>query len=210
MQIPPVNPALRQNLASSSYREANPIEVYTLPDAANLSIPPEIRNQFQQDDAGRILFFTAPPVHLADHGTGKQGKSGIGHSVRYLAAKSRNAEEVARKRKAYEAAKSEAQATKRKLQLESETSTQEELARIKKRAFEVLENTLASAIRDDMKSFYGDQWAERMDTDIERLATAQKETMAKHKTIEEHELARSYGYRVPLGSAGTLLDDTES
>jgi len=49
----------------TSYKTPQPIEAWSLNDAANASIPPDIRSQFLRDAAGRILFFTAPPVEFA-------------------------------------------------------------------------------------------------------------------------------------------------
>ena len=39
-----------------------PVEVYHLTESVQAAIPGDIRQQFQQDDEGRILFFTAPPI----------------------------------------------------------------------------------------------------------------------------------------------------
>lgn len=43
------------------YNPPRPPEVYALPDNLNESFPPEVRECFQHDAAGRVLFFTAPP-----------------------------------------------------------------------------------------------------------------------------------------------------
>ncbi|KAF2224516.1 hypothetical protein BDZ85DRAFT_103338 [Elsinoe ampelina] len=54
--------------AAASYRGPAPIEVYTLPDNADASIPDEIRYLFQTNDEGKVLFFTAPPVYVEGEG----------------------------------------------------------------------------------------------------------------------------------------------
>ena len=46
-------------------------EVYTLADTSNMSIPKEIRDQFPQDEQGRILFFATPPLDNTQTITGK-------------------------------------------------------------------------------------------------------------------------------------------
>lgn len=71
-------------------------------DAANAAIPADIREQFQRDEQGRILFFTAPPVDVKALRTEKG--EGLGHSVEYLAGKTQRDEKVreARKRRAEE------------------------------------------------------------------------------------------------------------
>ena len=70
-------------------------------DHANASIPLEIREQFQRDEKGRILFFTAPPLNVEQPLT-KDGRA-LGHSARYLAAKAKKEALKASKRKAGEA-----------------------------------------------------------------------------------------------------------
>jgi chromatin structure-remodeling complex subunit RSC1/2 len=74
-------------------------EVYTLSDPVDQAIPDEVREQFQRDESGRVLFFTAPPLHRrANHGVAEQ-YAGLGHSVRHLASIRQLREERARKRK---------------------------------------------------------------------------------------------------------------
>ena len=71
-------------------------EVYRLPENANQLIPQDIRDQFQQDEHGHILFFTSPPVDTLP--PIKPG-SAIGHTARYLAAKHRDKLAANEKRK---------------------------------------------------------------------------------------------------------------
>jgi chromatin structure-remodeling complex subunit RSC1/2 len=74
-------------------------EVYTLSDPIDQAIPNEVREQFQRDESGRVLFFTAPPLdRRANHGVAEQ-YAGLGHSVRHLASIKQLREERARKRK---------------------------------------------------------------------------------------------------------------
>ncbi len=74
-----------------------PSEVYRLPENANQLIPQDIRDQFQQDEHGHILFFTSPPVDTLP--PVKPG-SAIGHTAKYLAAKHRDKLAANEKRKA--------------------------------------------------------------------------------------------------------------
>lgn len=181
-----------------------------MPDAANNSIPAEIRSRFQQDEQGHVLFFTAPPVHLAQDDDGEKSTSKLGHSIKYLAEKSRRAEQIALKRKEHEAVKAQAQAENRKRTLEEEAATEQEMTRLKRRALEMLEKQLSGAIRDDWSSLYGEGWKGKMDEDLETLSAVQKETIARHATIEKHVGARADQHQVLLGSGGTLLDNAEA
>lgn len=83
---------------AGAYNPPRPVEVYTLPDGLDASIPPEIRDQFQRDDQGRVLFFTAPPLNRPHPGVAKE-HAGLGHSVAYLADKKQRDEEREKKRK---------------------------------------------------------------------------------------------------------------
>ena len=65
---------------------------FIMSDAANASIPAEIRSQFPCDEKGRVLWFVTPPVdgrsmtreRLASHDS-----NGLSHSAKYLAARER-------------------------------------------------------------------------------------------------------------------------
>lgn len=67
-------------------------------------IPAEIREQFPQDEQGRVLFFTTPPVdtqHVMQGRTSAEKGDQLAHSLRYLAVKAdreRERENAARKR----------------------------------------------------------------------------------------------------------------
>jgi chromatin structure-remodeling complex subunit RSC1/2 len=67
-------------------------------------IPAEIREQFPQDEQGRVLFFTTPPVdtqHIIQGRTNAEKGEQLAHSLRYLAAKAdreSERENAARKR----------------------------------------------------------------------------------------------------------------
>lgn len=192
---------------TSSYKEPNPTEVWTLPDAANAGIPPEIRAQFQRDTAGRVLFFTAPPVQLDDAGPG--GSKTLGHSIRYLAQKFRREEETAQKRKAFEAAKAEAQQTKKKQRVADAAAMQDSLEKLKMQAFETLHTQLTENLEGELTIVYGEEWKTKYGADLERLAGVQKLALERRNIVEGHQAAYAAGYSVPLGSAGVLLDGDE-
>lgn len=96
----------QQQQAFPQYPVATPHErqheAYVLSDAANAALPGEIRNQFPQDDEGRVLFFTRPPfdTHHVVSGHSEAGKGEpLVHTKSYLDAKAeRDAEINTRKR----------------------------------------------------------------------------------------------------------------
>lgn len=80
------------------YNPPRPPEVYTLPDNLNENFPPEVRQCFQHDAAGRVLFFTAPPLDRPHKGVAPES-AGLGHSVKYLAGRKEWLADRERKRK---------------------------------------------------------------------------------------------------------------
>jgi chromatin structure-remodeling complex subunit RSC1/2 len=84
---------------ANAYNPPRPIEVYTLDEATNAGIPADVREQFLQDEAGHVLFFTQPPLERAHRGLSKEGAD-LGHSIRYLADRARDVQDRRAKRKA--------------------------------------------------------------------------------------------------------------
>lgn len=84
--------------AGNVYNPPRPPEVYTLPDNLNESLAGEVRRCFQRDAAGRVLFFTAPPLDRPHKGI-SQESAGLGHSIKYLAGRKEWLAERDKKRK---------------------------------------------------------------------------------------------------------------
>lgn len=173
--------------ANPSYRNENPqIEVYTLPDQANLSIPPEIREQYSRDPAGRVLFFTAPPTVLEDDADKVKG-----HSVRYLAAKARREEVLAPKRMERDEETQRAGVEAKKIRLAEEDLVRERIEALKARALGVLEGQLTEAV--------GRSLGER---DLRVLEARQREIGERRRAVEVNWVKRRERREVELGGPG--------
>lgn len=100
--VPPhgVSPAGPSSHHSSGggYNPPQPPQVYTLPDAMDAGIPDDVREQFQRDARGRVLFFTTPPANRPHAGLSDE-HAGLGHSARFLADRKAAEAERLRKRK---------------------------------------------------------------------------------------------------------------
>ena len=103
----PVPPAPTPQYPAYPATAANgprPAEVYVMSESANSMIPAEIREQFPQDEQGRVLFFTTPPVdthHILQGRSNVEKGDPLAHSLLYLAVKAdreRERENAARKR----------------------------------------------------------------------------------------------------------------
>lgn len=185
--LPTASAPLRPG-TGTGYRDPAPIEVYILPDQANLSIPAELREQFAQDRGGRVLFFTTPPVAVFSAGKGV----GRGHSVRFMAEKARvRAQKRAREAEGEE--EEEAGAKRAKLTpLDSEVDAAGKgVQALKKRALLVLEQQLRDAVNADLG-----------DGDLGQLAAAQDAAMEQQGLVEQHRLQRKGRRAVGFGGAG--------
>ena len=60
-----------------------PIEVFHLSDSANTSIPASIREKFQHDNQGHVLFFSTPPLNTMTTTPGEEAEK-LSHSTRYM------------------------------------------------------------------------------------------------------------------------------
>lgn len=170
-----------------SYRDPPPIEVYVLPDQANLSIPHEVREQYQRDEYGRVLFFTVPPVSVDDN------KALRGHSVRYLAEKARRENLLAQKRQARDEERRQAERAAKRLCLEADERVASDLQELKIRALSVLKSQIAETTDLD-------------DMDMRRLGEAQKMSREQARAIETNERRRAERRSVKL-AGGTFADD---
>lgn len=207
-QIPPHNAyaqaAARQPQTAVSYKQPPAPEVYHLADAANASIPPEIRAQFHCDDQGRVLFFTSPPIDQgsgpvstlrsqASNTEGAPGKDAgppLAHSARYLAARARRDRDRGEKRKrdAEDAAAYAASRAKQRVQMEREFA--EEVHQLTGRAVRALEDGLAVAARREWESACppdeqgGEgKWKEEMEKDLDRVARGQQEAWRRRVEV---------------------------
>lgn len=177
----------------TNYRDPPPIEVYTLPDAANLSIPADIREQYQRDEFGRVLFFTTPPV--ASEGT---TGAATGHSVRYLAAKARRAEEIAKKRQERELQKQQEERVAKKARLDNTEHTNQDIETLKRKALSVLEKQLTTSIDGDLG-----------DSELTSLTAAQKSIEEQMQAVRMNDLKRSEMRKVRLGE-DVFADDHDN
>lgn len=190
MQPTPSAYAPRPPTATGSYRDPPAIEIYILPDQANLSIPYEIRERFQRDELGRVLFFTAPPT-VPDEPTG----SAKAHSVRYLAAKARKEDSLRQKRKALELEKRAEERAAKKARVEQAEQASRDVEAMRRRALRELEAQLATSVERELD-----------DGDLARLGEAQRAAERQQLTMLEREKQRIDSRKVQVDSS-VFADD---
>ncbi|CAD0082428.1 unnamed protein product [Aureobasidium vineae] len=203
-QAPTIPPAPSASQSRSSYRDPVPIEVWTLPDAANASIPSEIRNMYQTDDQGRILFFAAPPIQLAEEAN--DPNKNLGHSLHYMAEKSRRTREIVARRKAYEEGKAVLAAEKKRQREVDEEMRNADYETQKARALAMLNSHLTRSTAWELKAMYGEEgWKEGMDAMLGNLEEQQKFAVQR-KGLMEKNAALRVAEQVSLKSNGVLFD----
>lgn len=201
-QYPPRTP---NAVGGASYRDPPPIEVYTLPDQANLSIPAEVREQYQRDEFGRVLFFTTPPVVSSGPGSMSNGDSSgapTGHSIRYLAARARRKEVIEKRRQEAELERQQEERVAKKARLDANQAAEVDIEKLKKKALGVLERQLARGVLDGGESGLG-----MGEKELGDLSAAQRAMSEQMQAVRANGAKRREMRRVRLDDGGGRFRD---
>ncbi|KAH7393794.1 hypothetical protein DE146DRAFT_721984 [Phaeosphaeria sp. MPI-PUGE-AT-0046c] len=173
----------------SGYKAPQAVEVFVLSDHANLSIPQEVREQFQRDEKGRVLFFTAPPLNITQP-LSKDGRA-LGHSARYLAAKAKSDAKKAEKRKAAAAGAVEREEAAKKAKTEEVEKLEQAVSALGTKALKALEDQLAMATRSELEAAFNGATKGAVSFVLDQLTQAQKQAVEKRLERELHLLERA-------------------
>lgn len=181
--------------STNQYNPPRPIEVYTLADSANAAIPHEIRSQFQTDELGRVLFFTAPPI---DTTSVPEDVQEFGHSLRYLADKARSKAADEKKRKTREI-ELEAEAAAKIKRMKEDTEGQKQwLIDQKAKTLINWQSKMEEGSDKIWKEMYGDDWGDMRDRYLAKIATAQEGAHKQKKELEQWRKDLEARKEVPL------------
>ncbi|KAL5113619.1 hypothetical protein ACEQ8H_008512 [Pleosporales sp. CAS-2024a] len=189
----------------SGYKVPQAVEVFVLNDHANLSIPQEIREQFQRDEKGRVLFFTAPPLNV-EQPLAKEGRT-LGHSARYLAAKAKKDELKAAKRKAEEAGATEREEAAKKAKADEEEKFKQAVSELGTKALKALEDQLAVATKTELEASFNGQAKKGLAKILEQLTEAQKLAVQRKMEHELHILEREAAQRTIVTGMTVVLEE---
>jgi chromatin structure-remodeling complex subunit RSC1/2 len=189
----------------AGYKAPQPVEVFVLNDHANASIPQEIREQFQRDEKGRVLFFTAPPLNV-DQPLTKDGRA-LGHSARYLAARAKKEAMKAAKRKAEEAGATEREEAAKKAKSDDEAKFKQAVSQLGTKALKALEDQLASATKAELEALFNGQTKEGLASVLDQLTEAQKVSAQKKLEREVHVLEREGRKRTTVTGMTARLEE---
>ncbi|PGH16103.1 hypothetical protein AJ80_05318 [Polytolypa hystricis UAMH7299] len=138
-----------------------PVEAFHLSDTANAAIPAEIREQFQRDDQGHVLFFTTPPLDIVP-----RPQQGLQHSLRYLAAKEERKKLIASKRA--RALEEEIQAANKRAKTEERAPSKEQLAELTSLVGRLIGQKIDQGTADFYRLHYGESASEFQKIDSQR------------------------------------------
>ncbi|KAF3894196.1 Component of the RSC chromatin remodeling complex (Eurofung) [Trichophyton interdigitale] len=140
------------------------VETFHLRDGLDQSIPKEIRDQFQQDDQGRVLFFNVPPLDVVSN-----SHQGLSHSLKYLAAKERRLKLIAATRKRIAASSEESQTKKQKIEAEAAAQKKrlEDKENLHAETLKMITQTITRSNSEFYMYHYGDRAAEVMEQDLQ-------------------------------------------
>ena len=186
---------------------ANPVrphEIFRLSEQANAQIPEEVRQQFQQDDQGNVLFFTAPPVDVLP--PLKEG-SAVGHSARYLAEKLRRKMALKEKRKAQGLPEEVEEPVQKKVKHEIDESLPGKILDLREKALQLLIDQTQEGTDAIHKELYGPEWKEGAMYEAQKLTERQINAQKKQAALQEAERRKKERETVPIEGIGVYLDD---
>ncbi|KAJ5885302.1 Bromodomain [Penicillium taxi] len=170
-------PANRVHSGATVYNPNAPrtVEVFHLSDAANASIPADIREQFHCDDQGRVLFFASPPLDIIP-----ASQPRLSHSLKYLATQQERQKKVAeRKRKIKEEVNKREEEAKRQ-RVDEEAALDARINALIPKAVECMVKQVDSGTDELYKTMFQDQ------ADLARVTDAK----ARESRIQADDLVR--------------------
>ena len=182
--------------------------VFHLPENANQAIPEEIRNEFQQDAQGHVLWWDAPPVDTLPP---VKPKSAISHTAKYLADKIRAKKATSEKRKPETLPEDEEGQPERPAKWAKEDLDGDFQSQIKELTVKALwkwNDQLQAGTDMIYKSLYGEHWEEGKKIELEKLAKLQAEEKKKHAELAQRQRLSDWEEaRASVTDSGIYKDD---
>lgn len=205
-------PQAHQRMADVNAVAQRPQEVFHLPENANQAIPEHVRNQFQQDTNGHMLFFTSPPV---DTMAPVKPKSALQHSARYLADKIR-AKRARQKQRIGQRLPPEedelAQTTAKKIKQSHDTNVQQPIGDMLNKALDIWNSQIQAGNDRIYQSLYGEHWEEGKKYELEKHARYQAEHQKNQAELAKKQAERKSSWQLSKDSvtdSGIYKDDLD-
>ena len=173
--------------------------------APNAAIPEDIRKQFQQNEDGRVLFFSTTPQERHQP---LQPGAAVGHSVKYMAAKMRR-QLLEKKRKAEGEGNSlEDVGSKRTRIVVEGQKIQKSIKEMTDDALKALIKQMDEGTDQIWKSMYGSEWKAGKNMGTQRLYERQTKAASNEAELAESRRRRAESERISMRrDAGPYLDD---
>ena len=173
--------------------------------APNAAIPEDIRKQFQQNEDGRVLFFSTTPQERHQP---LQPGAAVGHSVKYTAAKLRR-QLLEKKRQVEEEQKLSEDAMIKRLKTEEDGKTfQKSVKEMTDDALRALIKQMDEGTDQIWKNIFGKDWEAGKTMEMQRLHERQSEAAKKEDELAESRRKRAEREKVLMKrDAGPYLDD---
>lgn len=194
-----------------------PADTYHLPENANLQIPKSVRDQFQQDEQGRVLFFTAPPLETLPP---VEPGMALKHSAKYLAAKVGTKSNIAEKRKALglpeivngdnaldKSVQQYVPNKKIKQEPDDETVLEKKIQDTRREAMLLWNQQMTNGADRIYQDLYGEHWEEGKKYEMEKLAKSQQEAKARNLELQASGAKKTEQEKVSLMGSGIFKDD---
>ena len=166
---------------ANAYNPPRPTEVYTLAEAANSSIPADIRAQFHHDEYGKVIFFTAPPL---DVDPVPEDVQSLGHSLRYLADKARHKEEDEKKRRAREF-ELESAAIERLKRVKHDDEGKENWIRDQKlTSLKTWAASMEKRTDELYQQLHGEDWRDVRKNGLSKIAVRQEQSLKEQQELQ--------------------------
>ncbi|CAO1602886.1 hypothetical protein XANCAGTX0491_006484 [Xanthoria calcicola] len=183
-----------------------PHEVFRLSEQANAQIPEEIRQQYQQDEHGNVLFFTAPPVDVLP--PTKEG-SAMGHTARYLAEKLRRKIAMKKKRMAQGLPEDSEEPEPKKVKPEFDEGLAGQIQTLRDEALQVMIDQMQDGTEAIYRNIYGTQSEQGARFEEARAAKHQAEARARLAAAADLMRKKKESETIPMTGTGVYLDDLD-
>jgi chromatin structure-remodeling complex subunit RSC1/2 len=154
---------------------------------------------------GRVLFFTAPPLNVAQP-INKAGRA-LGHSARYLAAKARKDSMRAAKRKAEEADAPEREEAAKKAMVDEDEKLKQAVSQLGIKALKALEDQLAAATKMELEGIFNGQTRDGLARVLGELTEAQRLAMTRRIECELHVKEREAAKKTSITGMTASLEE---
>lgn len=198
-------PPSRVQSTAAAYNPNAPrtVEVFHLSDAANLSIPADIRQQFHCDERGHVLFFSTPPLDVI-----LPVQPQLAHSLKYLAKREDRQKAVAERKRKREDEESERQEEKTRRRVDEEIDIAARVQALAPRAIQTMVKQIVAGTEELYATFQQQGAGNGQTADTKaREGRILNDQLSRQQTEQIQAQSHAEGF-VNLKGSGVYLGDS--